>query len=104
MSVLALGMARRFDAEAASGLCATFELHLSGRAYAVNVDGGRCRVQRGPAPGAGARVRISAPDAIRLVSGRVEWTTLLAEGRLKLDGDPFLALRFPQLFGVGRRR
>jgi predicted lipid carrier protein YhbT len=106
VSVFAVAMARRFDPGAAGDLRATFELVLarSDARYAVRVEGGRCQVTRGSAPEAGARVRISVGDLILLVSRRAEWTTLLAQGRLELGGDPFLALRFPQLFGVGPRR
>lgn len=106
MSVLGWAIGRRFDAGVAGDLKATFELVLAGSdaRYSVQVEAGRCRVARGPAPEAGARVRISGGDLIRLVSRRVQWTTLLAQGRLELGGDPFLALRFPQLFGVGPRR
>lgn len=104
MTLLELGMRRRFDAEAAGSLDATFELVVSRARYAVRVSGGRCQVERRAAPEAGARVLISAGDLVRLLSGMVEWTRLLALGRLRLDGDPFLALRFPQLFGVGPRR
>jgi ubiquinone biosynthesis protein UbiJ len=104
MSLMALGMRRRFDPDAAGNLDTTFELVVSGARYAVQVSERRCQVQRRPAPEASARVLISAGDLVRLLSGTVEWTRLLAAGRLRLDGDPFLALRFPQLFGVGPRR
>lgn len=104
MSVVAFGMRRRFDPAAAGDLEATFELDLSGSRYAVRVSGGRCQVQRRPAPEAAARVRISRADLVRLITGATEWTVLLAQDRLELGGDPFLALRFPQLFGVGPRR
>ena len=103
MSLLALGMRRCFDAEAAGSLQATFEFVVSERPYEVRVADGRCQVVRGAAPGAGAQVRISRGDLVRLVTGATKWTMLLAQGRLQLTGDPFLALRFPQLFGVGPR-
>ncbi len=106
MSLLGAGIARRFDALAAGDLEATFELVLTdlGAHYALRVKDGRCRTERCPAPEAGARIRISTGDLVRLVSRRVEWTVLLAQRRLELDGDPFLALRFPALFRVGPRR
>ncbi len=37
---------------------------------------------------------------VRLVTGDAGWPELLAERRLELSGDPFLALRFPSLFGL----
>jgi alkyl sulfatase BDS1-like metallo-beta-lactamase superfamily hydrolase len=104
MTLVALGMRRRFDREVAGDLKATFEFVVSGTRYTVRVSDGRCQVKRRPAPEAGARVMISGGDLVRLVSGTTKWTVLLAQGRLELAGDPFLALRFPQLFGVGPRR
>ncbi len=100
------GMMIRFDPEAAAGLDAVLELRLarSDARYAVHVAGGRCTVARGSAPEAGASVTISAGDLVRLISGAIPWTDLLAHGRLELGGDPFLALRFPTLFGVGAQR
>jgi ubiquinone biosynthesis protein UbiJ len=92
-----------FDPQAARDLDATLELRLAGSdaRYAIRVADGRCRVARRAAPEAAAHVTVSAGDLVRLISRTVPWTTLLARGRLELGGDPFLALRFPQLFRVG---
>ncbi|HET9719112.1 MAG TPA: SCP2 sterol-binding domain-containing protein [Solirubrobacteraceae bacterium] len=98
--LLPLGLRRRFNPEAAGELAATFELRISEARFAVRVADGTCRVERRPAPEAAARVSISERDLVRLVTGAAEWTRLLAEERLRLEGDPFLALRFPQLFGL----
>ena len=99
-SLLGLGLRRRFDDVAAGELAATFELRVSETRFAVRVADGACRVEGRAAPEAAARVSISKLDLVRLVSGAAEWTRLLAEERLRLEGDPFLALRFPQLFGL----
>ena len=103
-AALPAAMVRRFDPGAARDLVATFELELSGTRYAVLVERERCRVERRAAPEAGARVRISAGDLVRLASGATEWTTLLGQRRLELGGDPFLALRFPKLFRLAAAR
>ena len=52
----------------------------------------------GPARGPGAAVELGAGDMIRMASGAVGWPELLSSRRLELSGDPFLALRFPNLF------
>ena len=69
----------------------------------LTVRGGACTVTPGPARGAGAAVTVGADDMIRMASGAVEWPELLAQKRLELSGDPFLALRFPKLFGFAAR-
>jgi len=103
------GMAALFRPEAARDLEAVLELAVTdadGRRatrFAVQVTGGRLVVQRRAAPEAGARVAISAGDIARLALGAVPWPALLSRRRLELSGDPFLALRFPQLFGFGER-
>jgi alkyl sulfatase BDS1-like metallo-beta-lactamase superfamily hydrolase len=101
--LIPLGMSLRFRPEAAGGLDAVLELRVSGTSarFAVSVADRRLRVERRAAPEAGAGVSISAGDIVRLVTGVVRWPALLAGKRLELSGDPFLALRFPKLFGFG---
>jgi hypothetical protein len=99
LAALPVGIERRFDEQAAGELDATLELRVGGRRFAVRVADRRCTVERGAAPEAGAYVAISPGDIARLVTGTVAWPVLLAGGRLELGGDPFLALRFPALFG-----
>jgi hypothetical protein len=105
-----LGLERRFDPVAAGDLDAVLELRVTdaggtrGARFAIVVASGRCDVQRRPAPEAGAQVAIPALDAVALLAGRMPWPALLAAGRLTLTGEPFLALRFPTLFGFARSR
>jgi alkyl sulfatase BDS1-like metallo-beta-lactamase superfamily hydrolase len=100
---------KRFDPEAAGDLEAVLELRVRARdggddhRFALTVRGGTCTVRPGAAADAGAAVAVGADDMIRLVSGSVEWPELLAQKRLELSGDPFLALRFPKLFGFAAR-
>jgi hypothetical protein len=95
---------RWFDADAARGLEATFELRIPGRdgenldRWAVKIYDGRCTVSAGAASNPGATVTIAADELIRVASGDVGWPELLSTSRLELAGDPFLALRFPSLF------
>lgn len=97
------GIAMRFVPEAAGALDCTFELRVDECAFALRIRDRRCTVERRSAPDAGAHVTVSAGDVARLVTGTVQWPALLAAGRLELTGDPFLALRFPTLFGFAAR-
>lgn len=104
--VKAVGRAipKRFDPDAAGDLNATFELRVRDprggepARFALHIEQGRCEVHPGPARDPGACATFSADDLIQLVSGAAGWPQLLSSGRLELSGDPFLALRFPNLF------
>jgi hypothetical protein len=101
--VIERAIPRLFNADAARDLDAVFELEIAGRAPAylgLIVHDGRVSVRRGRPSGAGASVSIAAEDMVHLVTGNTGWPELLSSGRLSMSGDPFLALRFPQLFGL----
>lgn len=104
LAAVPAGMMRRFDPNAAGKLDATLELRTGGARFAIRVTDGRCTVTRGQAPEAGAYVALSPGDIARLVTGGARWPALLASKRLELGGDPFLALRFPSLFGFSSAR
>jgi hypothetical protein len=93
-------LARRCDRSAAATLEAVYELRVSGRPLRVQVSGGRLQVRPGPAVAAGARLELSARDLVALALGEAAWPQLLSAGRLRLAGDPFLALRLPPLIGL----
>jgi hypothetical protein len=101
---LPAALERRFDPVVARDLQAVLELRLldpAGAAatpFTLQIASGTCTVTRGAATLAGASVELGADDMIRLVTGGVGWPELLGSRRLTLSGDPFLALRFPQLF------
>ena len=103
LAAIPTAMPKRFRPEAAGDLDATFELRVSGTRFAIRVADGSCRVERRPAPEAKANMTVSAGDIVRMITGSVEWPVLLAANRLELGGDPFLGLRFPQLFGISTR-
>jgi hypothetical protein len=102
LAALPVALGRQFHPAAAGGLEATFELRVGREpaVFAVRIAGGRCTVVPGPAPDAGAGVALGAGDLVRLASGAACWPELLSSRRMELSGDPFLALRFPTLFGL----
>ena len=91
-----------FDAASAQDLDATFgvRIRVGRRAVPLTliVRRGRYRIRRGAPAKPGATVTIGARDLVRLAVGAANWPELMSAGRLKLAGDPFLALRFPTLF------
>jgi hypothetical protein len=107
-----------FDPSRAEGLDASFELRIRDPAggdpdvSSVIVSEGTCRIvprrtrptQRHPAPR--VIVTAGADDLVRMASGDIGWPQLVSAGRMELWGDPYLALRFPLLFGMpaGRGR
>jgi hypothetical protein len=60
----------------------------------------RCAVVPGADPSARVSITAGIDDLVRLVSGEVGWPQLVSARRMVLWGDPYLALRFPMLFGV----
>lgn len=97
-------MQLRFDAASARDLEAVLELRVRDPAgaaatpFTLAISGGACTVTHGRAAQARAGVELGGDDMVRLISGAVGWPDLLASGRLALSGDPFLALRVPNLF------
>jgi len=95
-----------FRPEHAGDLDASFELRIRNPrggdpdACAVLVAGGRCRIAFGCNPKARVIVTAGADDLIRMASGDIGWPQLVSARRLTLWGDPYLALRFPLLFGM----
>ena len=93
-----------FDAARATVLTASFELRVRERAgrdplrLTLDINDGTCVVQRGADGTAGAVATVGLADLLRMATGLVGWPKLMANGRLELSGDPFLALRFPALF------
>jgi hypothetical protein len=104
VEVIRRALPRRFDASAAGDLEATFELRIRDphggepTRFALSISHGRCAVAAGGARGAATCITLGADDAIALVTGGAGWPELLSSGRLELSGDPFLGLRFPNLF------
>jgi hypothetical protein len=104
LRAMPLAITKRFDPRAATDLEATFELRVRDRrgrepaCFELLVCNGRCQARPGHAANHQATATIGADDMIRLASGGVGWPELLSTGRLELTGDPFLGLRFPNLF------
>jgi hypothetical protein len=99
-----IAIPRRFDAEAAAGLEARFELRIRDprgsdpTRFTIAIRDGRCEVHPGAAGDGVTAVTVAAGDLVRLASAATGWPELLSSGRLELSGNPFEALRFPTVF------
>jgi hypothetical protein len=97
---------RLFDPRMADDLRASFELRIRDphggdpEVSTVTVAEGRCRILLRPDPTARVVVTAGADDLVRMASGEIGWPQLVSAGRMVLWGDPYLALRFPLLFGM----
>jgi len=99
---------RLFDPKAAGDLDARLELRIrhprggDPDVSTVVIADRRCQIVPGPDPTARVSITVGADDLVRMVSGEVGWPQLVSAKRLVLWGDPYLALRFPLLFGLAK--
>jgi len=93
----------RFRPEAARGLKAVYQLHLTGDGggvwHLVVLDQ-TCKILPGAASQPSATISLSSQDWEALAAGQLDAMTAVLQGRLKVDGDMGLATRLPELFGM----
>jgi DNA-binding HxlR family transcriptional regulator/putative sterol carrier protein len=95
---LILSFRTMFDAQAAKGLKARYELRFGGNHYHAEIGGGRIELDRGRMPQADA-VLDSDPDTLAaLAYDGADVTAAIDGGRLRIDGDRQAAKRFLTLF------
>jgi len=72
--------------------------------HTMLVGDGRVRMRRGIVAAPDLTIALDTADFLRLVAGLESGAALFMEGRLRLDGDPTVALRLGRLFRPPRRR
>lgn len=90
-----------FQPDAAHGLDACYQLHLTGAGGGdvyVRVKEGVCEVARGTTEPVDTRLRLSARDYLDVLARRANADLLVMEGRLEIEGDLALANRLRALF------
>lgn len=95
---------KHFDPEAARGEQIAYQLELSGPgggSLSLRIDDGVLDVRRGDAEPTAVRIRLATADAFAIFAGRENAELLALAGRIRIDGDPALALRMRTFF---RRR
>jgi len=96
-------MSKHFDAEAAIGCEAVFEVTLQGEGqgegrFLLRVEGGVAQLERGADAAADVRFRLSAADWLGVLAGRENPDLLYLAGRLDVAGDLSLAMKLRTLF------
>ncbi len=106
--LIPLALRLQFRRGAASDAHGVVELRLRDPrgghdAVEVTLDNGRCLVQRRPSERPTATLSVGLADMIRMATGAVGVPALLQGGRLQVNGDLFLIMRFPTFFGMPTR-
>ncbi len=88
-------MAKRFLPDKAAGKTAVIQYDIAmpdgTKTYHVVVGGGTCITGPGAGQDASVTLALSAPDFLRLISGKLNGMTAFMSGKLKLKGDMMLA-------------
>jgi DNA-binding HxlR family transcriptional regulator len=86
-----------FDAAAAEGVHASYEINLEDLQFYLIVDDGKLVADRGPKPDADLVLR-TGPDMKALLFGQLDPREGIATGVLNVTGDPGLLVLFTKLF------
>ena len=90
-----------FIAEKASGVIATIQLELSGEgagSWIIKITDGTLAVDEGQADLPNLTLSMVASDYVALTKGEANPMGLFAAGKIKLQGDMGLAMKFQQMF------
>ena len=89
------GMVAAFLPEKAGGTRAVIQYDVNGidgkHSYQLKVADGKCEFLKGSPESARVTLTLSAPDFLRLVTGKLNGQTAFFQGKLKLSGDMMFA-------------
>ncbi len=94
-------MPRAFKPEAAAGINATIQYHLTGREagdWIIDIHDGTINVQPGVYPDPQVTLTADSQDYKDVILGRTNAMQSFMQGKLKLAGDLSLAMKLPNLF------
>lgn len=92
-----------FDASKAQGVTGTILFDLSGEyggKWAVNIAEGACEVVEGGVDSPTTTLLMSAEDFVGMVNGTLNAMAAFMQGKIKLQGDMSLAMKFQTIFGI----
>lgn len=101
-SSMAMAMRTTFQAQAADGVDATFELRLGEIVLSLQVRDGELDVQPGEVEQPDARI-VAGPELRRLMAGEVDVAEAIAASIVAVEGDLALLGLFARLFRIGAR-
>lgn len=89
------GMVEAFIPEKAAGQSAVIQYDVNAQdgkhSYQLKVADGKCALVKGSPESARVTLALSAPDFLRLVTGKLNGQTAFFQGKLKLSGDMMFA-------------
>jgi putative sterol carrier protein len=94
-------MPKAFQPEAAEGVNAVVQYHLSGEQggdWVVRIGDGTCTVDKGTAETANLTLTADAADYQAIITGKLNAMAAFAGGKLKLKGDLPLAMKLMTFF------
>lgn len=100
-SAVVLSLRASFHPDRAAGTNGSYQLELDGEPFAVTIEDGRVKTERGEADGANATISTSARTLAQLLSGTTDPNAAIHTGEVQIDGaqtalDQFLhAFAYP---------
>lgn len=95
------GMIRHFNPEAARGVNAVIQMNISGEdggTHHIKIANGQAELIDGPASDPTITLSVSAQDWLDITSGKLDGVKAFMTGKLKVQGDMGLMMKFQQLF------
>ena len=95
------GMVAAFDPEQAKGINAVVQLNTTGEgggAHHINIESGHAELVEGAAIEPTVTITTAAKDWLSIVAGTLDATKAFMTGKLKVDGDLSLMMRFQRMF------
>jgi putative sterol carrier protein len=91
------------DASKAAGVDGTIQMELSGEGggtWAIEIADGTVEVIDGGVDSPTTTLTMSADDFVGMVNGNVNAMAAFMQGKIKLQGDMGLAMKFQSIFGM----
>ena len=95
------GMIRHFRPEAARGMNTVIQLNISGEDGGpryIKIANGQAELVVGAADNPNVTLSVSAQDWLDVSIGKLDGTKAFMTGKLKVQGDMGVMMKFPQLF------
>ena len=97
-------MPQAFQADKAAGVNATVQLNLNGDGggdWKVEIANGQISAEQGNAASPDLTLAMDASDYVALTRGEANAMGLFMAGKIQLQGDMTLAMKFQEMFSTG---